>query len=141
MAAPSSRATRLIDTAPSPSDWATWIPAATTCSRLRPRFGPRLGRSHSPQASATFSGSSTSEPSLTSAAGLLGDRVTGRDPDRLALSVATDGSAPQVRALLDEIDPDRHGVVRFTVREATLDDVFLTLTGTPVPAKRQVAHV
>ncbi|MEU5550526.1 ATP-binding cassette domain-containing protein [Micromonospora sp. NPDC047793] len=81
------------------------------------------------------------EAGLRAAAALLGDRVTGRDPEWLALSVATDGSAAQVRALLDEIDPDRHGVARFAVREATLDDVFLTLTGTPVPAKRQVAHV
>ena len=71
----------------------------------------------------------------------LGDRVTHRDPARLELSVTTDGSAPQVRRLLDEVDPDRHGVVRFTVREATLDDVFLTLTGRPVTADREVANV
>ncbi|MEV6815735.1 ATP-binding cassette domain-containing protein [Micromonospora sp. NPDC051296] len=71
----------------------------------------------------------------------LGDRTTHRDPARLELSVATDGSAPQVRSLLDEVDPDRHGVVRFTVREATLDDVFLTLTGHPVTARPEVANV
>ncbi|WP_433532480.1 ATP-binding cassette domain-containing protein [Micromonospora sp. CA-263727] len=71
----------------------------------------------------------------------LGDRVTHRDPARLAFSVTTDGSAPQVRGLLDEVDPDRHGVVRFTVREATLDDVFLTLTGGPATARREAANV
>ncbi|MEG3633723.1 ATP-binding cassette domain-containing protein [Micromonospora palythoicola] len=71
----------------------------------------------------------------------LGERVTHREPARLALSVATDGSAPQVRGLLDEVDPDRHGVVRFTVREATLDDVFFTLTGRLASPEREVAGV
>ncbi|RIV30228.1 ATP-binding cassette domain-containing protein [Micromonospora radicis] len=59
----------------------------------------------------------------------LGERIVHHDPTRRELAVATDGGAPHVRRLLDEIDPDRHGVVRFSVREATLDDVFLTLTG------------
>jgi ABC-type polysaccharide/polyol phosphate export permease len=34
-----------------------------------------------------------------------------------------------VRALLDEIDPQGAAVQRFTVHSATLDDVFLALTG------------
>ena len=53
----------------------------------------------------------------------------------------TDGSAAHVRALLDEVDPDRDAVARFAVHNATLDDVFLALTGhaaqpsiTPEPA-------
>ncbi len=71
----------------------------------------------------------------------LGDRVIHREPARQELSVTTDGSAPQVRALLDEVDPDRHGLLRFTVREATLDDVFLTLTDRPVSTEREVANV
>ncbi|MFC9587887.1 daunorubicin resistance protein DrrA family ABC transporter ATP-binding protein [Streptomyces yangpuensis] len=50
-------------------------------------------------------------------------------PDDLTLGVATDGSAAHVRTLLDELDPDRTTVDRFAVRTATLDDVFLTLTG------------
>ncbi|MDX6759261.1 ATP-binding cassette domain-containing protein [Streptomyces sp. F8] len=50
-------------------------------------------------------------------------------PDDLTLGVTTDGSAAHVRALLDELDPDRTAVDRFAVRTATLDDVFLTLTG------------
>jgi ABC-2 type transport system ATP-binding protein len=34
-----------------------------------------------------------------------------------------------VRAILDEVDPGRAAVRRFAVHSATLDDVFLTLTG------------
>jgi ABC-2 type transport system ATP-binding protein len=59
----------------------------------------------------------------------LGDRAVHRDPDGLGVSVATDGSAAHVRALLDEVDPQRSAVERFAVHTATLDDVFLTLTG------------
>ncbi|AXK33170.1 ATP-binding cassette domain-containing protein [Streptomyces armeniacus] len=47
------------------------------------------------------------------------------------LSLATDGSAAHVRALLDEIDPERRTVSRFELQGATLDDVFLALTGHP----------
>ncbi|MFG3700281.1 ATP-binding cassette domain-containing protein [Micromonospora sp. NPDC047620] len=80
-------------------------------------------------------------PSFAAAERRLGDRVTHRDPARLELAVATDGGAPHVRHLLDEIDPDRRDLARFTVREATLDDVFLTLTGDPVATAREVARV
>ncbi|GAA2392427.1 daunorubicin resistance protein DrrA family ABC transporter ATP-binding protein [Streptomyces glaucosporus] len=59
----------------------------------------------------------------------LGGAAVLRDPDRLLLGVPTDGSAAQVRALLDEVDPERGAVDRFAVHEATLDDVFLALTG------------
>lgn len=79
--------------------------------------------------------------SFAATAHRLGDRVTHRDETRLELAVATDGAAPEVRRLLDEVDPDRRGIARFTVREATLDDVFLTLTGDPVTARREVANV
>jgi ABC-2 type transport system ATP-binding protein len=58
----------------------------------------------------------------------LGDRALRADRAALALSVATDGSAAQVRALLDELDPDGVAVERFSVHEASLDDVFLALT-------------
>ncbi|HEX5995837.1 MAG TPA: ATP-binding cassette domain-containing protein [Jiangellales bacterium] len=61
--------------------------------------------------------------------GRLADQVTQRDPERLSVSVATDGSAAHVRALLDEVDPDRRTVQRFDLHSATLDDVFLALTG------------
>jgi ABC-2 type transport system ATP-binding protein len=62
-------------------------------------------------------------------AGLLGGRTVRRDPARLTIGVPTDGSAAQVRALLDEVDPDRRAVRTFAVHTATLDDVFLALTG------------
>jgi ABC-2 type transport system ATP-binding protein len=63
----------------------------------------------------------------------LGDRAVRADPARLTITVPTDGSAVQVRALLDEIDPDSGAIDRFAVHGATLDDVFLALTGTTTP--------
>ncbi|MGW6295057.1 ATP-binding cassette domain-containing protein, partial [Streptomyces sp. NPDC055058] len=68
----------------------------------------------------------------------LGPRVVTRDPGRLEIGAATDGSAAHVRALLDEIDPGRAAVRRFAVHGATLDDVFLALTGDR-PARRDRA--
>jgi ABC-2 type transport system ATP-binding protein len=59
----------------------------------------------------------------------LGERAVRSDPDRLTIAVATDGSAAHVRALLDEVDPRRSAVRKFAVHTATLDDVFLALTG------------
>jgi len=59
----------------------------------------------------------------------VGDQASHRDPASLTLGVPTDGSAAQVRALLDAADPDRTRLARFAVRTASLDDVFLTLTG------------
>jgi ABC-2 type transport system ATP-binding protein len=61
----------------------------------------------------------------------LGDRALLSDRDRRTLSVATDGSAAHVRSVLDELDPDRRAIDRFAVHSATLDDVFLALTGHP----------
>jgi len=61
--------------------------------------------------------------------GHLGARAIHRDPDRLTIGIPTDGSAAHVRALLDEVDPRRSDVRAFAVRTATLDDVFLALTG------------
>ena len=58
----------------------------------------------------------------------VGDRASHRDQASLTLGVPTDGSAAQVRALLDAADPDRTRLIRFSVRTASLDDVFLTLT-------------
>jgi ABC-2 type transport system ATP-binding protein len=61
----------------------------------------------------------------------LDGRAIQRDPGRLTIGVATDGSAAEVRSLLDEVDPARRAVDRFAVHGATLDDVFLALTGHP----------
>ena len=66
---------------------------------------------------------------------------TRRDPASLTIGVATDGSAAQVRALLDEVDPDRLAVDRFAVHSATLDDVFLALTGRPAGHEKEPAGV
>jgi len=63
---------------------------------------------------------------------LLADLVVHLDPSALTVGVATDGSAAQVRALLDEADPGRGLVASFAVRDATLDDVFFTLTSPEV---------
>ena len=68
-------------------------------------------------------------PAYEDAGRRLGGRVVQRDPSRLRIGVATDGSAAHVRALLDEIDPERRAVRTFAVHSATLDDVFLVLTG------------
>ena len=65
----------------------------------------------------------------------LGDRASHRDQPGLTLGVPTDGSAAQVRALLDAADPGRTLVASFAVRGASLDDVFLTLT------QKETAHV
>jgi ABC-2 type transport system ATP-binding protein len=67
----------------------------------------------------------------------LADRALGADAGSLTISLATDGSAGQVRALLDELDPDGRAVTRFALRTATLDDVFLALTHT----EKEIAHV
>jgi ABC-2 type transport system ATP-binding protein len=58
----------------------------------------------------------------------LDDRATHRDPAALTLGVPTDGTAPAVRALLDEIDPERALIGAFAIRATSLDDVFLALT-------------
>ncbi|MFD8892006.1 ATP-binding cassette domain-containing protein [Streptomyces sp. NPDC059566] len=59
----------------------------------------------------------------------LAPRAVHLAPDELTLGLPTDGTAAHVRALLDELDPDRTDIDRFTLRSATLDDVFLALTG------------
>ena len=70
-----------------------------------------------------------SDDAFMSAIDRLGARATRTDRAALSISVPTDGSAAQVRALLDEIDPGHHLLSQFTVHTATLDDVFLSLTG------------
>jgi ABC-2 type transport system ATP-binding protein len=59
----------------------------------------------------------------------LGSRVLLTDRDRRTVSVATDGSAAHVRSVLDEVDAGRRAVERFALHSASLDDVFLALTG------------
>jgi ABC-2 type transport system ATP-binding protein len=66
-----------------------------------------------------------------------GARVVEHDPGLLTLEVACEGEAAAVRALLDELDPDRRRIADFSVRTASLDDVFLTLTGHAATAERE----
>jgi ABC-2 type transport system ATP-binding protein len=54
-----------------------------------------------------------------------------QDDMSLTLGVPTEGDAAEVRALLDQADPTRNLIADFRVHSATLDDVFLTLTGHP----------
>ena len=70
----------------------------------------------------------------------LGDQASHRDEPALTLGVPTggsaaEGSAAEIRALLDAADPNRTLVASFAVRGASLDDVFLTLT------QKETAHV
>jgi ABC-2 type transport system ATP-binding protein len=73
----------------------------------------------------------------------LGRRAVHHDPAARTIGVPTDGSAAHVRALLDELDPTRTAVRTFTIRSATLDDVFLALTGHAASAATQpeLTHV
>lgn len=72
----------------------------------------------------------------------LGQRALQAAPDRLTIGVATDGSAAHIRALLDELDPPRCAVQKFSVHTATLDDAFLALTGhTAGQAEEETANV
>jgi ABC-2 type transport system ATP-binding protein len=59
----------------------------------------------------------------------LGPRALAADRDALSIAIGIDGGASEVRELLDELDPEREGVADFDVRRASLDDVFMTLTG------------
>ncbi len=68
-------------------------------------------------------------PTFEQVAHRLGGRVVHSDPGLLTIGVPTDGSAAHVRALLDEVDAERRAVRRFAIHTATLDDVFLALTG------------
>jgi ABC-2 type transport system ATP-binding protein len=61
------------------------------------------------------------------------DLTVATDPAALRLGVACDGGAGAVRGRLDELDPDRTLIDRFELVGASLDDVFLALTGNPTP--------
>ena len=73
----------------------------------------------------------------------LRDRVVHADRGSLTLGVATDGGASDARALFDEIDPDAIRIASFELRTASLDDVFLSLTGDRLhghAAESEIAH-
>jgi ABC-2 type transport system ATP-binding protein len=62
-----------------------------------------------------------------------GELALAADPGALRLGVACDGGAGAVRGRLDALDPDRALIDRFELIGASLDDVFLALTGKPTP--------
>ena len=74
----------------------------------------------------------------------FGDRAIHRDHASLTLGVpihgsAAEGSAAEIRALLDTADPGRTLVASFAVQTASLDDVFLILTHNDTV--KETAHV
>jgi ABC-2 type transport system ATP-binding protein len=82
------------------------------------------------------------DDAFAAAAGYLGSRAVKRDRAARVVGVGTDGSAAQVRALLDEVDRRGANVTDFAVQRATLDDVFLALTGRATSvAVKEVTHV
>jgi ABC-2 type transport system ATP-binding protein len=70
----------------------------------------------------------------------MDDQAARLDRASLTMSIPVQGGAQEVRALLDRLDPDRERIVRFALREASLDDVFMTLTG-PQSPESALAHV
>jgi len=67
---------------------------------------------------------------LDRATSQLADRALLVDPAGRRLEVACEPAAAAVRQLLDQLDPNQTAIERFAVRSASLDDVFLALTGT-----------
>ena len=69
---------------------------------------------------------------LETVAGAFG--VAARDEDSLTLRIPSDGSVPNLRAVLDVLESTAVQAESLTVHTPDLDDVFLTLTGQPRPA-------
>ncbi|MFH9070897.1 ATP-binding cassette domain-containing protein [Streptomyces alboflavus] len=66
--------------------------------------------------------------------------ATHHDPRTRTLTLPTDGTAPHVRALLDELDPTGTDVAHFALRTASLDEVFLTLTAPTTTHPKEPTH-
>ncbi|MEW1722643.1 ATP-binding cassette domain-containing protein [Streptomyces sp. NPDC093109] len=66
---------------------------------------------------------------LDTAAGIFG--IGTRDEDSLTLQIPSDGSIPNLRAVLDTLESTAVRAESLTVHTPDLDDVFLTLTGQP----------
>ncbi|WP_046494873.1 ATP-binding cassette domain-containing protein [Streptomyces odonnellii] len=71
------------------------------------------------------------ETGLDSAAALF--PAVKRDSEALTLHIPSDGSIPTLRAVLDVLDHASVQAEALTVHTPDLDDVFLTLTGSPRP--------
>ena len=66
---------------------------------------------------------------------VLGGRAQYPEPERLVVSVPTDGSAADIRELLNDMDHSGVAVTSIELTRPSLDDVFLELTE-PAPATR-----
>jgi ABC-2 type transport system ATP-binding protein len=82
------------------------------------------------RADLTFAG----EDDFTRASHMLAGEAALIDQRRLIISVATDGSAAQVRCLLDRLADQRISVDKIALHKPSLDDVFLSLTREPAAA-------
>jgi ABC-2 type transport system ATP-binding protein len=72
----------------------------------------------------------------------LGSRAIAMDAGQRTIALPTDGRAAQIRGLLDDLDPDSRLIESFALQSATLDDVFLALTGhAVVQPDREPVHV
>ena len=70
--------------------------------------------------------------------GVLGGAVVTSERAERRIVLPVDGDARGVRELLDNLDPDRTRIEHFAVGGASLDDVFLALTGS---VHTEVTHV
>jgi ABC-2 type transport system ATP-binding protein len=71
----------------------------------------------------------------------LGEQVTHSDRRAAVLAIAMDDDAARIRTALDRYDPDRSLVTRFAIRAASLDDVFLALTGQAPTTEKETCDV
>ena len=68
---------------------------------------------------------------------MLGNVMAHADPARKSIRVATDGTAMQLKDVLDRLELARIGVATIELHRPTLDDVFLTLTGQPAECQNE----
>jgi ABC-2 type transport system ATP-binding protein len=94
------------------------VVAAGTAAQLKAKLGEQ-------RLELTFA----AEQPFDDVARALGERLADTQRPTLTLQARTDGSAAHVRALLDELDPTRTHITHFAVHGATLEDVFLAVTG------------
>ena len=73
------------------------------------------------------------EAMFQKAAWILGTRAIAPASPRLTLTVDTGTGTAEIRDLLNELDAAGVRIERMSILEPTLDDVFLKLTGQPVP--------
>jgi ABC-2 type transport system ATP-binding protein len=107
------------------------IVADGTADELKQQVGPRRLEMRCADAS-----------SFDAVRGRIRRHVVSEDRVALTLAVGIDGGATQVRGLLDEFDPDRCLISAFAERSATLEDVFIALTGdSAVTPPMETAHV